>query len=84
LKFLHVLMPGWLSFGALPKVTDHTIRLPDNPSRAARQCVPAQRIRGQLEFPYALTGIDFGGMDVAFGIDRQGVYPAKLPGVALS
>src|ERR1700692_4164047 len=42
----------------------------------------SQRVRSQLEFLDALSGIDLGGVDVALGVDRDGVDPVKLSGVA--
>src|SRR3954470_17885055 len=41
-----------------------------------------QRVRCQPEFLDALSGIDLGGIDVALGIDRHGVNPVELAGVA--
>src|SRR5882757_10513413 len=41
-----------------------------------------QRVRCQLEFLDALSGIDLGGIDVALCIDRHGVNPVELAGVA--
>src|SRR5580698_10393075 len=41
-----------------------------------------QRVRDQLEFLDALSGVDLAGIDVALRIDRHGVDPVKLPGVA--
>src|ERR1700722_2543571 len=52
-----------------------------NLSGGGRQYL-SERVRGQLEFLDALSGIDLGGIDVAFGIDRHRMDPVKLPGVA--
>src|ERR1700756_2511415 len=41
-----------------------------------------QRVRCQLEFLDAFSGIDLGGIDVALRIDRHGVNPVELAGVA--
>src|SRR5882757_9904536 len=41
-----------------------------------------QRVRSQLELLDALSGVDFGGIDVALRIDRHGVNPVELAGVA--
>src|SRR4030081_2565792 len=41
-----------------------------------------QRIRCQLEFLDAFSGIDLGGVDVALLVDGHGVNPVKLAGVA--
>src|ERR1700710_1286080 len=41
-----------------------------------------QRVRCQLEFLDALSGIDLGGIDIALRIDRHGVNPVELAGVA--
>src|SRR3982074_3446367 len=41
-----------------------------------------QRVRCQLEFLDALSGIDLGGIDVALRVDGHGVNPVKLAGVA--
>src|ERR1700676_1158982 len=42
----------------------------------------SQRIRGQLEFLDALSGVDLAGIDVALPVDRHGVNRVKLSGVA--
>src|ERR1700733_13498906 len=42
----------------------------------------SQRVRGQLEFLDALSGVDLAGIDIALGVDRHGVNPVKLPGIA--
>src|ERR1700722_7688504 len=42
----------------------------------------SQGIRGQLELLDPLTGVDLGGVDIALGVDRHGVNPVELPGVA--
>src|SRR3954451_12131956 len=41
-----------------------------------------QRVGCQLEFLDALSGIDLGGIHVALRIDRHGVNPVELAGVA--
>src|SRR3954453_3978121 len=41
-----------------------------------------QRVRCQLEFLDALSGIDLGGVNIALLVDRHGVNPVKLAGVA--
>src|SRR4051795_4078661 len=41
-----------------------------------------QRVRCKLELLDALSGIDLGGIDVALRIDRHGVNPVELAGVA--
>src|ERR1700731_1554294 len=52
------------------------------PSQRATVVRLSERVRGQLEFLDALSGIDLGSIDAAFGIDRHGMDPVKLPGVA--
>src|SRR3984957_5352963 len=52
-----------------------------NLSGGGRQYL-SERVRGAPEFLDALSGIDLGGIDVAFGIDRHRMDPVKLPGVA--
>src|SRR5438874_9443034 len=43
----------------------------------------AQRVRvGQLEFLDALGVVDLAGIDVARFVDRHGVYPVELAGIA--
>src|SRR3981189_836817 len=41
-----------------------------------------QRVRCQFEFLDTFSGIDLGGIDVALCIDRHGVDPVELAGVA--
>src|SRR4051812_24288414 len=41
-----------------------------------------QRVRCKLELLDALSGIDLGGIDIALRIDRHGVNPVELAGVA--
>src|SRR6478672_3099141 len=41
-----------------------------------------QRVRSQFELLDTLSGVDLSGIDVALGIDRHGVDPMELSGVA--
>src|SRR4030088_1730782 len=41
----------------------------------------SQRIRGQFELLDTLSGIDLGGINVAFRVDRYGVNPVKLSSI---
>src|SRR3954447_19621740 len=41
-----------------------------------------QRVRCKLELLDAFSGIDLGGVDVALRVDRHGVNPVELAGVA--
>src|SRR5450755_3987490 len=73
-------MPGRRSRGGFPRWFD-------------RPCVPivvlvrfgnalSQRIRSQPEFLDPLSGVDLAGIEVAPGVDRHGMHPVKLPGIA--
>src|SRR5436305_12365290 len=39
-------------------------------------------VRGQPELLNALSGVNFGGIHVALAVDRHGMDPVELPGVA--
>src|SRR6516164_5965478 len=41
-----------------------------------------QRVRRQPELLDALPGVDLGGIDVTLGVDRHGVHPVELAGIA--
>src|SRR5882672_3755096 len=53
----------------------------DDDSKKSHRAL-AQRVRGQLELLDALGVVDFAGIDVALLVDRHGVNPVKLSGVA--
>src|SRR6185437_12832705 len=59
------------------------LKLPVRWRLTSTQPILTQRVRiGQLEFLHPLSIIDLGRVDIPLGINRDGMHPVKLTGVA--